>query len=548
MTPTLGRPLRPVALLLVLGLLGPLAMFASLAEEVSDGERLSWDVGALALLRTLISRADAVAAASWLGVGILVATAVVLAGSVIRRSPGDAVYWLVTMSGVAVLAPVVKDAFDRPPVTFHGGGFTFPSGSAMAMTALVAGLGFLVPRVRWLVVCLGALAGAVAGAMLVASHEYRASDVLGGWVLGLAWATAVWATTSALRTRSHAPPGTVASRRARDHTAARPSRRGRFIAPGRANTVKVIYIAGPARAGSTLLDLLLSRLVGATSVGELQYVWTRGLLADDPCGCGCRFAECPFWRAVGRTAFDGWDKVDVDHVVGLQHRVARLRHWPWLLGSRLRPGFQQDAAELAGYVERLYLAIAAVSGRSIVVDSSKAPVPMLLLGRMRRIDGRVLHLVRDSRGVAYSWEKRVRRLPDRDEYMDTFAPARSALGWLALTIPPHLARSAGLRRRLVRYESLLDRPQEELGGILAFADVAVSGEALAQLERGPLDFGTNHIVSGNPLRFRREPRPLAIDVEWRTAMGRKDRLIVSLLTWPLQAAYGYSWPRRPRKG
>ncbi len=38
-------------------------------------------------------------------------------------------------------------------------------------------------------------------------------------------------------------------------------------------TERVLFIAGPGRSGSTLLDLLLGQIDGFTSTGELRLIW-----------------------------------------------------------------------------------------------------------------------------------------------------------------------------------------------------------------------------------------------------------------------------------
>ena len=53
--------------------------------------------------------------------------------------------------------------------------------------------------------------------------------------------------------------------------------------------------------------MLLGGLPGCTAVGELRHIWERGVLGNRLCGCGEPFHECPFWSAVGREAFGGWD-------------------------------------------------------------------------------------------------------------------------------------------------------------------------------------------------------------------------------------------------
>ena len=62
-------------------------------------------------------------------------------------------------------------------------------------------------------------------------------------------------------------------------------------------------IAGPGRSGSTLVAELLGQLKAFESVGELNVLWNRGFLENQPCGCRTPFRDCAYWRstAVGRS-------------------------------------------------------------------------------------------------------------------------------------------------------------------------------------------------------------------------------------------------------
>ncbi len=62
--------------------------------------------------------------------------------------------------------------------------------------------------------------------------------------------------------------------------------------------VKVLYILGAGRSGSTLLSNILGQLDGFQSVGELFYLWENGLLKGGLCGCGEPVLQCPFWSEV----------------------------------------------------------------------------------------------------------------------------------------------------------------------------------------------------------------------------------------------------------
>ncbi|MGH9058576.1 MAG: hypothetical protein ACRDZY_03535, partial [Acidimicrobiales bacterium] len=67
--------------------------------------------------------------------------------------------------------------------------------------------------------------------------------------------------------------------------------------------VKVLYIAGWGRSGTTILDSVLAQLHGFCSVGELRWLWDRGLTEGWPCGCGAKVAVCEFWKQAVDLAF-----------------------------------------------------------------------------------------------------------------------------------------------------------------------------------------------------------------------------------------------------
>ena len=62
--------------------------------------------------------------------------------------------------------------------------------------------------------------------------------------------------------------------------------------------IKLVYIAGYPRSGSTLLLRLLGAAPGYFAIGELHEVWLRSFIEDQLCGCGRSFSECDFWEQV----------------------------------------------------------------------------------------------------------------------------------------------------------------------------------------------------------------------------------------------------------
>ena len=69
--------------------------------------------------------------------------------------------------------------------------------------------------------------------------------------------------------------------------------------------VRVLYVGGTGRSGSTVVANALGGLDDAVSVGEVRFLWERGIVQNRLCSCGEPFATCPFWNEVLQVAFGG---------------------------------------------------------------------------------------------------------------------------------------------------------------------------------------------------------------------------------------------------
>jgi hypothetical protein len=58
------------------------------------------------------------------------------------------------------------------------------------------------------------------------------------------------------------------------------------------DSIKVLYIAGPTRSGSTLLSKILGEVDGFFNAGEIIDIWDRGLASDGLCSCGKAMSQC----------------------------------------------------------------------------------------------------------------------------------------------------------------------------------------------------------------------------------------------------------------
>jgi hypothetical protein len=301
---------------------------------------------------------------------------------------------------------------------------------------------------------------------------------------------------------------------------------------------RVLYVGSWSRSGSTLLDLMLGRIPGFVSAGEVRFLWDRGLIEGQLCGCGVPVPLCPFWRAVLDQAFGPGAAPDPAEIVALRDRVDGLGRVPLTTGLWRPAGPARDLRAFQAVLARLYPAIAQVAGAAVVVDSSKYAAYGRLVAGASGLDLRLVHLVRDSRAVAYSWTrtKRLLEVADEERYMPVLPAWRSAAFWNLENVALELVRSAATRAAVLRYDELTTQPAEALRLTLNRLDLPGDTEALAV---GRLPVQPNHTVAGNPVRLGRDEISIRADLEWKDRLPRGARRTVTALTWPLLLRYGF---------
>ncbi len=302
--------------------------------------------------------------------------------------------------------------------------------------------------------------------------------------------------------------------------------------------VKVLYIAGFGRSGSTILGNILEEVEGFFHGGELNFIWEHNLMENRLCGCGAPFDECEVWCSVFERAFGGMERADAREMIRLQALGARTRHVPLMLSSRGRRALTSRLGKYTARLERLYRAIGASTGSRVVVDSSKMPSYGYALGMVPGIELYVVHLIRDPRAAAYSWLKEPR--PDADErsYMNRVNTVKSSLLWDVWNASSEaLWRGSPGRYMRLRYEDFVAEPRRTVESILGM--LGENAGRLPFVGEREVELGAGHTVAGNPNRFRSGPVRLWLDEEWASRMRPRDRRLVTLLTLPLLVRYGY---------
>ncbi|WP_066632839.1 sulfotransferase [Desulfolucanica intricata] len=301
--------------------------------------------------------------------------------------------------------------------------------------------------------------------------------------------------------------------------------------------LRILYIMGAGRSGSTVLDTVLGNHSEIESVGELTNLPRSGWINDEYCACGKRGTDCPFWSDVRREWVRRTGVDDPKGYLALQSTFERFRRWPRLLKERRRPSPQFQI--YAEQTRALFEAVRTVSGKSIIVDSSKNPTRAFALSMLPNVDLYLIHLIRDGRGVIWSYLK-AHRKDEKNGVQRDLAPVpawRTSINWrLVNSTSEFVLKQKIADGACIRYEDFVQQPVKTLNRIGDM--LSISLDSVADNLVCGREVTVGHTIAGNRVRMS-GAITLRPDYEWKELLPGKDRKIFWLLAGTVARRYGY---------
>ncbi len=295
--------------------------------------------------------------------------------------------------------------------------------------------------------------------------------------------------------------------------------------------IKILYIGASGRSGTTIIGNILNEIDGWFHVGELREVWRNGLIRNRPCGSGEPFRESELWRKIFSEAFGEAELSghDILHLQNLAPKNKDVLKAIWLNGGKIKLTHEQ-----MNYLDKLsalYSAIYKVTGCNVIVDSSKFPSHLFLLSLIENLDIKIMHVVRDPRAIAYSWQ--------RKKIKDTGASALSRSGkWFMWNLAMEgFAKNREHCYLRVLYEDFAKYPQECLNETVKMVEGRYA--ELPFISSSCVKLNGNHTVWGNPNRLANGEIELRVDDEWKGRLSFAQRTLAISLSWPLMLKYKY---------
>jgi len=267
--------------------------------------------------------------------------------------------------------------------------------------------------------------------------------------------------------------------------------------------MKIAYIVGLGRSGSTLLDLMLNAHSQVCTVGEAKTLWSRAHVKKrmrwkpkgyythgSRCACGAETIwHCPFWTRVNNAL----EKISGLSLTDLDIESSDLETF------KLHNSYFFRAVQMAGNAQ-------------VVVDSSKGLTRLKKLLKIQEAQVFPIYLHRNPKGRANSVRKNRNRV---------FSPTiqysyNSFRLFLSLAFRYHV---------MLKYEDLVDSPHEELQRIMHFLDLHFEN---SQMDWARFD---SHNLAGNSMN-RTKDSTLKLDASWRTELSTMQKAIIELLALP----------------
>ena len=304
---------------------------------------------------------------------------------------------------------------------------------------------------------------------------------------------------------------------------------------------RIVFVAGAARSGSTLLGEMLGQQPGVLNAGELSLIW-RDAARGGQCACGEPIVTCSLWGEAlsrvmgGRGPWTPRLEALASTRAGLAHtsRPAALAR---MLRDPSRATWSPAERELIDATAGLHAAAGELAGAHVIVDTSKT---MSALAFDRLVTGRLdtVHLVREPRAVVASTmaSRGVRR-----RNVDGLPPGagllKSTVQWTWMNSTAALASgwfSSGTTARLA-YEDLVATPAPSARMLCSTLELPFDE---GTLEGGELRFVTaSHVAVGNPGRGGAvgDRKAVAPDRRWLDQLSRGQSTVVHAATAPVAA-------------
>lgn len=275
------------------------------------------------------------------------------------------------------------------------------------------------------------------------------------------------------------------------------------------NKIKIIYISGIGRSGSTLLDLLISTSNDVFSVGEI-YKFNEMINENVCCSCGEIFNECSFWSNFKTKDYNLVNRYN------LKDYLSTILFLLNPLSKNLKFKEKSNNFEIFNEINKRR------NVETYILDSSKDLVRLIELSQDERFDVYNISVFRDGRAVANSFNSKTQS-HGKNYFL-------SLLKWIFVNIALiKFQKKSNIKSLNVSYDKFCENPMYYLKEIEKFVGIDIPSNYIEIAKN--MDY---HNIGGNRLRLkenRAKLEAIKIDNKWQYQQNFCTKSVATVLTF-----------------
>ena len=270
----------------------------------------------------------------------------------------------------------------------------------------------------------------------------------------------------------------------------------------------------------------------AVFAGELKDYWRIRFMKNNKCSCGETFPTCSFWQEVSKEHIRSFPSINFEE---LKNEFREIEKWSnyfklrKLIKTKKENSLNPILVKYLTHNEKLYEIISRISGKKIIVDSSRNPGRLLALLSSNKIEMYTIDIIRDPRATMNSLiQTDIRNVHENRQ--NTFL---NILNWniknlLGLDIMRNIDADKGT---YISYKNFTRNPARVLKKLEKRLNLPLNyeednGKFTIKLEAG-------HIFKGNRSRFNKGNITITEDTKWEQQLSRFHKILISTSTLPL---------------
>ena len=287
------------------------------------------------------------------------------------------------------------------------------------------------------------------------------------------------------------------------------------------NIIDLVYICSNGRSGSTLLEMMISRVNSCFTVGEFQVLPIDLIHNTQPCGCGENVNSCEFWTRVLENQSESMRTSSIGRFRNFG--AGKVLRYVEIIEMFTKLKFSSDLKQK--YCEENFLIFQNVIKEvrypiQYIVDASKDPYRLKWLTNSNQFNIKVLHIIKKPEAFVYSMTKNEKGIVKK--YLLTI---RFSLRWVVENLIIYKVNHRYIKKNnylKIKYENFCSENLKSLQTIYKFL-----GLEIENLSKNLNYFHENHAISGNKIRF--ENTGIKLDEKWKDGLNLVQKGIIKLL-------------------